>query len=152
MPKRFPLQSLLDLAQDHTDSAAKALQLLKAQWNEAQDKLQQLLHYQQEYRERLRQSAGGGLSMALMRDYQAFLAKIELAIGQQSEEVARSKQRWEAGQQAWHAQKRKLGAFDTLAKRHRDGETKRESRQEQREQDEFAGKVGQRNAFREEDE
>jgi len=152
MPKRFPLQSLLDLAQQHTDTAAKNLQLLKAQWNEAEEKLQQLLHYQKEYRERLQQSAGTGVNIAVMRDYQVFLAKIELAIGQQGEEVERCRQSWEAGQQAWHMQKRKLGAFDVLAKRHRHGELHRESRQEQREQDEFAAKSPQSKTFREEDE
>jgi flagellar FliJ protein len=152
MPKRFPLQSLLDLAQQHTDTAAKNLQLLKVQWNEAEEKLQQLLHYQKEYRERLQQAAVTGMNISAMRDYQAFLGKIEVAIGQQGEEVERRKRSWEAGQQAWHAQKRKLGAFDVLAKRHRQGELHRESRQEQREQDEFASKAPQRKSFREEDE
>ena len=38
----FPLQPLLDLAQDHTDAAARNLHTLKIKWQEAEEKLRQL--------------------------------------------------------------------------------------------------------------
>lgn len=138
MPRRFHLQSLLDLAQNHTDAAARRLGQLKAKWNEAQEKLDQLVVFREEYRQRYQHAASQGMSMTALRDYQAFLGKLEAAIKQQGEEVEQCRKRWETGQQAWQTQKRKLSAYDTLAKRHHQGEVRREAKIEQREQDEFA--------------
>ena len=76
--------------------------------------------------------------MMALRDYQAFLGKLDAAITQQSEEVEQCRRRWEAGQQAWQLHKRKLSAYDTLAKRHYQGEMRREEKLEQRDQDEFS--------------
>lgn len=138
MPRRFNLQSLLDLAQNHTDAAARRLGQLNAKWNEAQEKLSQLMAFREEYRQRYQNAASQGMSMTALRDYQLFLGKLEAAITQQSEEVEQCRKRWETGQQAWQAHKRKLSAYDTLAKRHHQGEMRREAKIEQREQDEFA--------------
>ena len=73
-----------------------------------------------------------------MEESEAFLGKLESAIKQQSEEVELCRKRWEAGQLAWQVQKRKLSAYDLLAKRHHQGEVRREEKLEQREQDEFS--------------
>lgn len=138
MPRRFHLQSLLDLAQNHTDAAARQLNQLKGKWNEAAEKLGQLMAFQEEYRQRYQNAASQGMSMMALRDYQAFLGKLEAAITQQSEEVEQCRKRWEAGQQVWQVHKRKLSAYDTLAKRHHQGEMRREAKLEQRDQDEFS--------------
>lgn len=138
MPRRFHLQSLLDLAQTHTDAAARQLNQLKGKWNEAAEKLGQLITFQEEYRQRYQNAASQGMSMTALRDYQIFLGKLETAITQQREEVEQCRKRWEAGQQAWQVLKRKLSAYDTLAKRHRQGEMQREAKIEQRDQDEFS--------------
>lgn len=137
MPRRFPLQPLLDLAHDHTDAAARNLGQLKARWNEAEEKFNQLLAYREDYRQRLLQSTKLGIQANSLKDYQLFLAKLDLAIRQQSDEVQRCKQRWELGCQEWQNQQRKLKAFDTLSQRHRHSEKRREAKQEQREQDEL---------------
>lgn len=138
MPRRFPLQPLLDLAHDHTDAAARNLNQLKARWNEAEQKLQQLLGYREDYRQRLLQSTKLGIQANSLKDYQLFLSKLDLAIRQQSEEIERCKQRWEQGRQEWQNQQRKLKAFDTLSQRHKRSEKQREDKQEQREQDELS--------------
>lgn len=138
MPRRFPLQPLLDLAQDHTDAAARNLNLLKAKWNEAEEKLQQLMAYREDYRARLLQTTKLGMQANSLKDFQLFLGKLELAIRQQTEEVERCKRHWEHGRHEWQAQQRKLKAFDTLSQRHQRSEQKREAKQEQREQDELS--------------
>lgn len=137
MARKFPLQSLLDLSQSRVDASAKKLHGLKTAWQEAEDKLQQLLQYRVEYQERLRLSLEQGMGVAKWRDFQIFLGKLELAIQQQSEESARCRSAWEAGQQDWLSESGKFKAFDTLSQRHSQGEAKRESRLEQHEQDEF---------------
>jgi flagellar FliJ protein len=138
MPRRFPLQSLLDLAREHTDSAARRLHQLKAKWSEAEEKLHQLAAFRDEYQRRYQDAASQGMSMTALRDFQTFLGKLEQAIARQGEEVEQCRRRWEVGQQAWHEQKRKLSAYDTLSKRHSHAEMRREAKREQRDQDEFA--------------
>lgn len=146
MPRRFPLQPLLDLAQNHTDAAARDLCALKIKWQEAEEKLRQLTAYREDYRARLLQTTKQGMQAGSLRDFQLFLGKIEVAIRQQAEEVERCKKRWEDGRHEWQAKQRKLKAFDTLSQRHLSSERKREDRLEQREQDELSG-----NKFKQED-
>jgi flagellar FliJ protein len=138
MARKFQLQPLLDLSQNHVDSAAKNLQALKARWNDAEEKLKQLLAYREGYRERLRESGSGGTSAMALRDFQLFLIKLDTAIKLQQDEVIRCQSRWEAGRQEWLRQRGTLKAFDTLSQRHRRAETKRENQIEQKEQDELS--------------
>lgn len=144
MPKRFPLQSLFDLAQSRLDDSAKNLGLLKVQWQQADEKLQQLFSYREDYRVRLHNSVKLGMNASQMRDFQVFLKKLELAIKQQKDEVARCQALWEAGQRDWLEHRRKLKTYDTLSQRHHHTEAGREARLEQREQDEHARKSFER--------
>lgn len=144
MARKFPLQPLLDLSRNHVDAAAKNLQALKVRWNDAEDKLKQLLAYRESYRDRLRESGGNGTSAMALRDFQLFLAKLDAAIKLQQDEVARCQARWNAGQQEWLRQRGKLKAFDTLSQRHKRAEEKRDNQIEQKEQDEFSRRQGDR--------
>jgi flagellar FliJ protein len=138
MPRRFPLQMLHDLASNRVEAAAQRLALLKQQWQLQEDKLKQLYAFQDEYRHRLTDAVTQGLGMMLMRDFQVFLRKIELAIRQQQSEIDRAKRNWEEGQKAWLEERRKLKTYDVLQQRHVRSEGVREGRVEQREQDEHA--------------
>ncbi|MDD5328866.1 MAG: flagellar export protein FliJ [Sulfuricella sp.] len=140
MPRRFPLQPLLELAQDHSDAAARDLHKLKAAWQEAEEKLGQLAAYREDYRNRLLQATKVGMQANSLKDFHLFLGKLETAIRHQTEEVARCKKRWDDGKLVWQARQRKLKAFDTLSQRHLRSELKREDKQEQREQDELSGR------------
>ncbi|HUW50931.1 MAG TPA: flagellar export protein FliJ [Sulfuricella sp.] len=140
MPRRFPLQPLLDLAKNHTDAAARNLHTLKVAWQGAEEKLRQLIAYREDYRARLLQATKMGMQANSLKDFQLFLGKLEIAIRQQAEEVARCKKCWEDGRHEWQAKQRKLKAFDTLSQRHQNSERKREDKIEQREQDELSGK------------
>ena len=142
MPRRFPLQLLLDLANERVDAAAQRMARLKLRWQSQEDKLQQLFAYQDEYRQRLADALTQGVEMLRMRDFQVFLKKLDLAIRQQKIEVQHAQLGWEECQRAWLEERRKLKSFDILRQRHLRGETQREYRLEQRDQDEFA-----RNSF-----
>lgn len=140
MARPFPLKTLLELARDHTDEAGRKLSQLKVKWLEAEDKFQQLSAFREEYRNRLLHNTQQGMQMAAWREFQSFMQKLDRAIEMQGDEVAKSKLRWEAGQREWLEQQRKLKAYDTLSNRHHAKEAQREAKQEQKEQDEFAGK------------
>ena len=144
MPRRFPLQALLDLANDRVDAATQRLALLKQRWQIQEDKLSQLFAFQDEYRQRLADTLAHGVEMGRMRDFQVFLQKLELAIRQQRLEVQQAKFNWEQSQAAWMEERRKLKTFDILKQRHLRGEEHRENRLEQRDQDEYARNIANR--------
>lgn len=134
----FRLQALLDYARDRSESAAQELQRLRMQWSAAEEKLVQLQSYLADYHDRLNNTAAGGMTAASLRDFQRFIAKLELAIQSQSEEVVRCQQRWEAGQHLWMEREREVKAYDALRERHLQAELRKENKSDQRVQDEFA--------------
>lgn len=140
MAKRFPLQPLHDLATDRLEAATRRLAQLKQQWQTQEDKLAQLRGFREEYQKRLGHAVASGIDMTRMRDFHAFIAKIETAIRQQLLEIERCKSEWEQGQRVWLEERRKLKTYDVLKERHFRSERARETRIEQREQDEHARK------------
>jgi flagellar FliJ protein len=144
MAKPFHLQPLINLAEDKSQAAAQALARLKQAWQEAENKLQQLQGFLAEYNQRLQQQAQTGFSISQLRDFQAFILKLELAIRAQVEEVERCRIRWQQGQEEWQAREREVKAYQTLRRRHDDAERKSEERLDQRLQDEFARNLHRR--------
>lgn len=140
MPKPFPLQMLLDLAHWRSDAAALDLGVLNHKLREMDVRLQLLLDYRDEYQARLARAIQAGLESASWRNYRAFLDKLEAAIAQQRELLECSRLHAETGRHHWHSEQRRLKSFDTLSRRHRQSEARREQRGEQRELDDLAVK------------
>lgn len=146
MAKSFPLQTLLDLAQESSDAAAARLGVVNGHDRDMQKRLQLLLEYRSEYTARLSNLTQTGLHSMGLRNFREFMDKIDLAIEQQHQLVAAAKAEVETGKLRWHKEQRKLKSFNTLSERHRSAELKGEARQEQKDQDDFAlrGFLGQR--------
>lgn len=138
MSKPFPLQTLLDLAQEGSDAAALQLGVVNGHDRDMQKRLQLLLEYRSEYTERLARVAQVGMHTVGWRNFREFIDKIDAAIEQQRELVAAARRQVETGQRHWRTQQRRLKSFDTLSQRHRSAEQKSAARQEQKEQDDFA--------------
>jgi len=138
MSRRFPLQPLVDLSADRVDAAERRLQSLDADRRQAKEKLAQVEAYRIEYRDRLQRSLAQGMGVMQVRDFQAFLARLDEACMQQAEEVAVREAAYAAGQKDWLEQRRRKKAFDALSTRHQHTETAREAKQEQRLQDDHA--------------
>jgi flagellar FliJ protein len=136
MPKPFVLQPLLDLSRNDLDSATSELGRLIAREQEGARKLELLQDYRAEYVARFRDAARDGLGVEALRNYGAFMARIDEAIEVQRKLVDQSQRRTAAGKQAWVAQRNRVKAFDTLHDRHRERERKRDSKHEQRQSDE----------------
>ncbi|MDR2689233.1 MAG: flagellar export protein FliJ [Azoarcus sp.] len=140
MPTKFPLQPLLDLANTRMDEAARRLGELIASERGVQQKLELLQRYRAEYGERFREAARGGIDLNAMRNYSAFLGRLDEAIEVQRRAVEESHQHTTQGQQQWIAQRSKVRAFDTLAHRHQNTLARVALRQEQRATDEHAAR------------
>jgi flagellar FliJ protein len=142
--KRFHLQPLIDLATDKSQAAAQELARFKQVWQDAENKLVQLRIFLDEYNLKLQQQSQVGFSISQLRDFQAFILKLELAIRAQAEEVERCRQRWVIAQEEWQAREREVKAYETLRRRHDDAERRTEERLDQRLQDEFARNLHRR--------
>jgi flagellar FliJ protein len=142
--KRFHLQPLIDLATDKSQAAAQELARLEQVWQDAENKLAQLKMFLDEYNQKLQQQSQVGFSISQLRDFQAFILKLELAIRAQAEEVERCRQRWLAAQEEWQAREREVKAYETLRRRHDEAERRTEERLDQRLQDEFARNLHRR--------
>ncbi|MBR0565919.1 flagellar export protein FliJ [Azoarcus sp. L1K30] len=140
MSGKFPLQPLLDLANTRMDEAARRLGELIASERSGQQKLEMLESYRAEYRERFIEATRAGIGPDELRNFSAFINRIDDAIAAQHQVVAQSRHYTTQGQKVWMAQRNKVRAFDTLSQRHQDEQAKLESRREQRTNDEHAAR------------
>ena len=140
MTEPFPLQTLLDLANNRMDEAARKLGELIASENAVEEKLALLVDYRKEYHARFVEAVRNGIGPDAWRNFSAFLGKLDDAIAHQERAVSVSRQRTEQGQQAWVDQRNKVKAFDTLSHRHQSVQARKEAKQEQRLTDEHAAK------------
>lgn len=143
MSRPFPLQTVLELMQSRTDEAARELGRRLAAEHDARKQLQLLEDYRNEYARRFQAASQQGLSPVQWSNYRDFLTRLDEAITQQTDVVARSADHTAAGQDAFIEQRGRLKAFDTLAQRHEFVERRRTARQEQKQTDEGAARKSQ---------
>ncbi len=141
MTHKFPLQTILDLSQMKLEEATRHLGELIAGQQQAAERMEVLIQYRDEYQARFLAAAREGLSREQWRNYQSFLERLDGAIDQAKEMVARSRQQTEAGQQDWLDKRGRVKAFDTLAHRHQVRENYTESRLEQKNLDEHSARL-----------
>lgn len=140
MAKAFSLQPLLELMQERADEATRHLGRLIAAEQNAKSRLELLEQYREEYNQRFRESQQGGLTPLAWRNFQDFMARIDVAIEQQKQIVTNAARDTATGQTHWQEQNKRLKAIDTLSERHQCAERLREGKRDQKQQDEFAAR------------
>lgn len=141
MSKHFPIQTLIDLAQDDLDTATKHLGRVQRERTDVETQLNALVQYRDEYHARFTQTAQSGMPAGNWRNFQAFIDTLDAAIEQQRRLLASVTARVEAAKPEWQQQKRKLGSYEILQARGEAAQALKASRIEQRESDEHAAKV-----------
>jgi flagellar FliJ protein len=140
MPNKFPLQPLLDLANDRMEEVTRRLGELIASERNGQQKLEMLQHYRVEYIERFAEAARAGMGPNAMRNFSNFINRIDEAIEVQNQIVAESRHHTVQGQKQWMNQRNKVRALDTLSRRHQNELARTAGRLEQRTTDEHAAR------------
>jgi flagellar FliJ protein len=133
---------VLRVAENREANAARRFGQSKKQCREEEDKLQNLKDYHAEYMARFQQSASVGMNASQLREYQAFLNKLEQAILEQEEIVRRSKQNCSEHKQQWTQKHIRTQSMDKAMDRMVKNEQKQEAAQEQRLSDELAQRLG----------
>lgn len=144
MHKSNPLSTLIDLALNQADQAAKKLQLLTAERRNAQEQLSTLHVYRQDYAERLLKSTESGMSASNYHNFRQFIATLDEAISQQNRVVAHIDLKIETGKKHWYAEKRRLSSFETLQARKKQQQLIADNRNEQRANDEISANIFRR--------
>jgi flagellar protein FliJ len=133
----FPLQVLLDHSRHRMEAAERLLRMTKRKEEQANLRLLELRGYKSEYQSRLA-GTGGGMDIVLLRDFYAFMVKLDSAIAHQDGEVEKAHANWISAHQAWMELRQKVKAYEVLARRHDTQERLAQDKREQRQTDEAA--------------
>jgi flagellar FliJ protein len=137
---RDTLSTLIRLAKNRAEAAARRLGHLLHHERETEERLKLLTAYQAEYQARLFASVRSGLPRVALQNYQAFLGTLDRTIAQCREQLAAARIRRQSGQVTWQTEQRTLQSFQRLEERRRHAERARNARVEQRQWDEHGAR------------
>ena len=128
-----PVQNVVEAAER---KQAQSLATAQRRVAEAETKLLELERYRGEYEQGLTQRAGGGMGVAQLRDYQAFLGRLTEAIRQQQSVVQRMRSERDAETQRWQQAARRVKAIDHVVDQWQAEDRRQADKREQRDTDE----------------
>lgn len=128
------------LAGSERERAARA-QVADQRLREAQARLEELERYRRDYSSGLGQRVRGGMGGPALRDYHAFLGRLDGAIEQQRQVIGRCEAEREFDQQRWREVAVQLKAVSAVVERWRVEERVVQDRMEQRDIDERALRI-----------
>lgn len=132
---------VLKVAENREANAARKFGQSQKLHREEEEKLQNLRQYHTEYMARFQQTASIGMNASQLREYQAFLNKLEQAINQQEEIVKQSKLNCTEQKQQWTEKHIRTRSMDKAMNRMVDDEQKQKNAQEQKISDELAQRL-----------
>jgi flagellar protein FliJ len=141
MANSSALDTLIELASNETDEAAKRLGQAVRACEDTEQKLSLLLQYREDYETRFKAGIAAGISANAYRNFQLFLDKLDAAITGQQRIVDDAKQRIDAERNAWQNSERKRMSYGTLAMRAEKEEQRKENQRDQKMMDEYATRL-----------
>ena len=108
------------------------------QRDEAEQRLNELRNYLEEYLERFAKATRNGLARNQIMEYQVFIAKLETAITQQEEVVTQVQQDFDSSKARWRGRYTKTKAMENAIERMQEAEQKDHDRKEQADSDDRA--------------
>lgn len=138
MATHNPIITLIDLTKTRTDEAARQLQAVTASRDGAQQQLDTLYVYRQDYLDRFEKASSEGMSAANYHNFRQFIATLDEAISQQNRIVAQFNLKLEQSKEHWIDQKRQLNSYETLLSRQEQERQLQNNRKEQKLNDEMS--------------
>lgn len=138
MSKNNALTTLLNLAEDAAEEAAKVLAQVRMTHTQMSQQLTMLENYQADYRQKLNQTLHTGMAADKWQNYQQFLVTLDVTIEQQQTQLTVWAQRVSEANRHWQEKQQRVNAFDTLIQRADHAHNQRQNRLEQKQMDEFA--------------
>lgn len=130
-----PVQRVFDKAEkDRARELGDAQQQLAA----AETKLAELRTYQGEYLGAFRRRAESGTSIRALRDFQAFLARLDQALRQQEQLVEKAREQASGSRRNWQGAAQKVKALGAVVQRWERAEDLAGEKRDQKDSDERA--------------
>ncbi|BDH45353.1 flagellar FliJ protein [Salmonella enterica subsp. enterica serovar Choleraesuis] len=139
-----PLTTLKDLAQKELDQATRQLGEIRQGYRQAEDKLDELMRYQQEYSQNLSSALSDGMASIEWRNYQQFIQTLDKAIEQHRQLLAQWQRRVDIAQGQWQDKRQRLHAWQTLQARQQTIARIAENRRDQKQMDDFSQRITRR--------
>ena len=140
------LLPVIDMAQTAEQEAAGKLRQYKAALQQAQQQLQSLEQYRDDYQQQWINKGQVGVSGQWLMNYQRFLSQLEVAIEQQQKSLAWHENNVRSSQAVWQQTYARLEGLRKLVQRYREEAQKAADKQEQKLLDEMAQRLMMRSA------
>jgi len=140
MASKAQLETLMDLAQRETDDAAKRLGASLKQVDDAKQKHQMLVGFQDEYIKKFEAAQAAGITPMAYRNFVAFIEKLDTAVKGQLDMIKHAEYRSAQEKVAWQASERKRMSYSTLNDRADAAALKLENKRDQKAMDEHAAR------------
>ena len=135
------LLPVIDMAQTAEQEAAAKLRQYQAALQQAQQQLQNLEHYRDDYQQQWIDKGQTGVSGQWLMNYQRFLSQLEVAIEQQQKSLAWHENNVRSSQTLWQQAYARLEGLRKLVQRYREEAQKAADKQEQKLLDEMAQRL-----------
>lgn len=135
MSKRPSLKPLIERKESQLDVAARHLAQRRRQVQQAQEQLELLTSYRNEYLREIGNTSAHGVSSALWGNQQAFLGKLDQAIEEQLKILSLHQSNEAHSLRECQSHRKTLKSYQTLEERHEQAERKQQERVEQRQTD-----------------
>ena len=140
MAKPSVIETLIELTMQQSEEAAKRLGQATRQSEQAQEKLDLLRQYRQEYVEQLQAQLSQGINVAGHANFLRFIQGLDRAILQQDAAVLQSQRVVERERESWREHERKRLSYGTLVQRAEQEALRRANRLDQKQTDERAAR------------
>jgi flagellar protein FliJ len=141
MKRAQRLEMVQNVVDDLERRRAEALAGSERRVSESEAKLTELENYQASYVRGFAVRAGSGIDANLARDYQAFLARLEEAVRQQTQVVTRTRAQRDSEKQNWQGAAQRAEAVGQMVKRFQTEEVRAADKLEQQESDERSARA-----------
>ncbi|MDH5517303.1 MAG: flagellar export protein FliJ [Gammaproteobacteria bacterium] len=138
MKRSNKLKPVASHAKNQEQEAARIFAEAQKRVTDSENQLQQLENFRAEYLMKYQSLSQQKGSMSKLLDYQAFLAKLNQGIGQASHTIKLCCQQRDVLKQQWVQRRTRCQALEAVVEKYQQAERKKESYQEQLEQEELA--------------
>ena len=140
MAQASALDTLIDLAQRDSDAAAKRLGVALKQVEDAEQKLQMLVGYRDEYARKLDAAQVAGITPFAYNNFVAFIGKLDTALNGQRDVVKHARSRADTERATWQESERKRLSYRTLNERAAAEALKVQNKRDQKMMDDHAAR------------
>jgi len=148
MKKSQRLQVIIDLHERQERDALEAMGRIQNKLQQAQQQLQNLNRYRDEYNTKLLQHQQRGMNVLQLLEFRAFAEKLDKAIESQQQSLSLVERELQRAQKHWEECHQRTKSLQRLAEIAADEERRLESKREQAEQDARAGRQNRRDGTR----